>query len=85
METRSNHRQRQKPRRFHWGRLIGLILVVGLFTVGAYALRLYSQAKYAIDNTYHATKHVSTDIAQRTICCFATGGWREGQTDGLKR
>lgn len=54
-----------KPRRFHWGRLIGLILVVGLFTVGAYALRLYSQAKYAIDNTYHATKHVSTDIAQK--------------------
>ncbi|PTR99064.1 LytR family transcriptional regulator, partial [Lacticaseibacillus rhamnosus] len=44
METRSNPRQRQNPRRFHWGRLIGLILVVGLFTVGAYALRLYSQA-----------------------------------------
>ncbi|ARY92173.1 MULTISPECIES: LCP family protein [Lacticaseibacillus] len=65
METRSNHRHRQPPKRFRWGRLIGLIVIVGLFTVGAYALRLYSQAKYAIDNTYHATKHVSTNIAQK--------------------
>ncbi|EPC61115.1 Transcriptional regulator lytR [Lacticaseibacillus paracasei subsp. paracasei Lpp14] len=66
METRSNRRQQQqKPRRFRWGKLIGLIVVVGLFTTGAYALRLYSQAKYAINNTYHATKHVSTDIANK--------------------
>ncbi|MDN6091804.1 MAG: LytR family transcriptional regulator, partial [Lacticaseibacillus paracasei] len=39
METRSNRRQQQqKPRRFRWGKLIGLIVVVCLFTTGAYAL-----------------------------------------------
>ena len=57
MESRTErrHAQQKPPRRWkHW---LGLLLCVLLFSGGAYALRLYSQTKYALDNTYAGLKN----------------------------
>lgn len=66
MQSRSSRRQQphsNKP----WVKWLWLIITVALFSAGAYGLRLYSQAKYAIDSTYSGlkTQKVSTDISDQ--------------------
>ncbi|WP_407891917.1 LCP family protein [Lacticaseibacillus sp. N501-2] len=66
MQTRSSRRQQphaNKP----WHKWLGLILAVAIFSAAAYGLRLYSQAKYAINSTYSGlkTQKVATDIAKK--------------------
>ncbi|KRL39597.1 LCP family protein [Lacticaseibacillus manihotivorans] len=66
MQTRSSRRQQPhstKP----WVKWLWLVITVALFSAGAYGLRLYSQAKYAIDSTYSGlkTQKVSTDISNK--------------------
>lgn len=65
MQTRqSRHRQSPRPA---WRRWLFLIVAVALFSIGAYALRLYSQTKYAVDATYSGltSQKVSSDIRNK--------------------
>ncbi|MFD1431273.1 LCP family glycopolymer transferase [Lacticaseibacillus yichunensis] len=64
METRQQHRQQRPPRIA--GKLIILVVIAALFAVAAYGLRLYSQARYAADQTYHGVDgKVATEIQQK--------------------
>ncbi|WP_461214369.1 LCP family glycopolymer transferase [Lacticaseibacillus sp. GG6-2] len=65
MQSRTARRQAKAPRR--WTRWVWLILCILVFSGGAYALRLYSQTKYALDNTYAGLKNqkVSTAIKNK--------------------
>ena len=47
----------KKPR---WGRIIGLLVVVVAFAVGAYALRLYGQTKKALNGTYESAGEIKS-------------------------
>ncbi len=66
MQTRSARRQSSNPPR-RWSRWVWLIICVLAFSGGAYALRLYSQTKYALDSTYSGLKNqqVSTAIKNK--------------------
>lgn len=65
MQSRSA--RRQKKTHPSWARWVWLVVCVLVFSGGAYALRLYSQTKYALDGTYSGLKSqkVSTDIANK--------------------
>ncbi|KRM71522.1 LCP family protein [Lacticaseibacillus brantae] len=64
MESRMS--RRQQPQKRPWGRIWLLVLVLGFFTAGTYALRLYSQTKYALGDTYRlANGKVATEIQDK--------------------
>lgn len=70
METRRSRRHSSSPNQPNQpphivAKLIGLLVVALLFTAGAYGLRLFSQAKYALSNTYSSTKATSTKIRNK--------------------
>ncbi|MFD1485758.1 LCP family protein [Lacticaseibacillus baoqingensis] len=67
MQTRSSRRHPPKQSRFPWIRWVLVIIGILAFSGGAYALRLYSQTKYALDSTYSGLKNqaVATTISDK--------------------
>ncbi|MCX2454452.1 LCP family glycopolymer transferase [Lacticaseibacillus nasuensis] len=64
MPTRQEQHLLNRPRHIV-AKLVGLAVVTLAFAAGAYGLRLYSQAKYAIQSTYHSSGKVATAIKNK--------------------